>query len=104
MKVVHQLGLAGFVATVRGKGGGFALARPAEEIRLGEVVRVTEPDLRPAECEGCLLQPACGLSPVLGEAVAAFLAVLDRYTVADAVARQPDIRALVGRLMPRDPA
>jgi Rrf2 family nitric oxide-sensitive transcriptional repressor len=99
MKVVHQLGLAGFITTVRGKGGGFTLARPASDIRIGDVVRITEPDLRPAECENCLLQPACGLSPVLGEAVNAFLAVLDRYSVADAVARKPDIRALVGRMM-----
>ena len=39
MKVAHQLGVAGYVATVRGRSGGLRLAKPAESIGLGEVVR-----------------------------------------------------------------
>lgn len=92
MKVVHQLGLAGYVETVRGRGGGLRLARPAEAIGVGEVVRAMEENLAIAECfqqQGhCAIEPACGLRPVLHEALAAFLAVLDRYTVADLVARR----------------
>jgi len=102
MKVVHQLGLAGYVETVRGRGGGLRLARPAEEIRVGEVVRSTEESMALAECfeagtGQCAIEPVCGLRSVLHEALAAFLAVLDRYTIEDLVARRrkPLTRRLV---------
>jgi len=92
MKVVHQLGLAGYVATVRGRKGGLRLGRAPEEIRVGDVVRATEANLALVECfeatSRCRIEPACGLRPVLDEALAAFLAVLDRYTLADLVARR----------------
>jgi Rrf2 family nitric oxide-sensitive transcriptional repressor len=103
MKVVHQLGLCGFVETVRGRGGGLRLARPAQEIPLGAVVRATEGNLSLVECfdparSECAIEPACGLRPVLREALDAFLAVLDRYTLADLVARRraPLVRLLEG--------
>src|SRR5690349_3030902 len=82
MKVVHDLGKAGYVASVRGRFGGFRLARPPEAINVGAVVRHTEDDLDLVECGTCVIQPACGLTGVLGEALGAFLAVLDRYTLA----------------------
>lgn len=84
MKVVNLLARHGLLATVRGRGGGFSLGRDASEIRLGEVVRLTEPDLNPADCGGCVLNGACGLTPILASAVRAFLADLDRQTLADA--------------------
>ena len=87
MKVVNQLAKAGLLATVRGRGGGFALGRPAEQITIGEVVRLTEPDLLPADCAGCVLNRGCGLDPMLGAAVDAFLAELDRQTL-DETARR----------------
>ncbi len=88
-KVVLLLGQAGDVVTLRGRGGGLRLARPASRINIGEVVRRTEPALALAPCMGsgvCVITPACGLKPVLAEALDAFLAVLDRYTLADLVA------------------
>jgi len=93
MKVVHQLGLRGYVETVRGRGGGLRLRRPAEEIGVGDVVRATEGNLALVDCfdpasRRCVIQPACGLRPVLDEALGAFLAVLDGYTLADLVARR----------------
>lgn len=84
MKVVNQLANAGLLATARGRGGGFALGRPAEEITLGEIVRLTEPDITPADCANCALRSGCGLEPMLGSAVAAFLAELDGKTLAQA--------------------
>lgn len=84
MKVVNELAGAGLLATVRGRGGGFTLGRPAETITIGEVVRLTEPDLRPADCGNCALFPGCGLTAMLHDAVRAFLAELDRRTLADA--------------------
>mgnify|MGYP003365097049 CR=1 FL=1 len=91
VKVVHRLGQGGFVTTVRGRGGGLELAHPASEINVGAVVRFTEDDMTLVDCEGrnstdgrpCVLSPACVLRGVLGDALGAFLAVLDGYTLAD---------------------
>jgi len=88
-KVVHFLGRQGWVTTLRGKGGGLLLARPAKEICVGRVVRDTEGAAMPAECFSleeeiqCPVSGCCRLRGVLAEAVDAFYAVLDRYTLAD---------------------
>jgi len=92
--VVHQLGLKGYIETTRGKGGGFRLARRPELVRIGDVVRDREPGFDLAECcrpgeSGCLLMPGCALKPVLAEAGRAFLASLDRYTLADLLPTPP---------------
>ena len=87
MKVVHQLGRAGFIETVRGKGGGMRLARAPKEVGIGEVLRQTETDFALAECLGggsaCRIESACQLRTVLDEALAAMFLVLDAYTLAD---------------------
>lgn len=88
MKVVHQLARLGYVETVRGKGGGMRLARAPAAINVGEVLRATEDGFQLVECMGdgqsdCRIAPACALKGVLGEATAAFLKTLDRYTLAD---------------------
>ncbi len=95
-KVIHQLGIAGDIETIRGRGGGIRLARPPDAINVGAVVRRTE-DLALVTClEGvaCLIAPACLLQVALKEALAAFLAVLDRYTLADLVASPAIVRLL----------
>jgi Rrf2 family transcriptional regulator, nitric oxide-sensitive transcriptional repressor len=89
-KVVHFLGKQGWLANVRGKGGGLELAMPPELIGIGQVVRATEGGDVPAECFGakgthCCIASICRLSGVLDEAVHAFYAALDRYTLADLV-------------------
>ncbi|MCJ2178878.1 Rrf2 family transcriptional regulator [Novosphingobium album (ex Hu et al. 2023)] len=86
MKVVNLLANAGLLETVRGRGGGFRLGQPAAEIRLGDVVRLTEPCLSPADCANCLLRRTCGLTAMLNRAMGAFLAELDSQTLADAAA------------------
>lgn len=93
MKVVHELGLRGWVETVRGRGGGLQLAQPPERIGIGDVVRSTEGNLALVECfdsatNACPIESACGLRAVLAEALGAFLSVLDGYTLADLVARR----------------
>jgi Rrf2 family nitric oxide-sensitive transcriptional repressor len=95
MKVVNQLGRAGFVRTVRGRGGGITLGHPATEIMIGTVVRECEPDLKLAECGSCIIASACGMIDPLDEALRAFLAVLDRYSIADAAARKMDLARLL---------
>ena len=94
MKVVHFLGKAEVLANVRGKGGGLMLGRPAESINVGEVVRLTESRAMPAECfdhqlNRCVVTPVCHLKGIYAEAVRAFYAVLDRYTLSD-VACNPE--------------
>jgi Rrf2 family nitric oxide-sensitive transcriptional repressor len=90
MKVVHQLARAGVLESTRGKGGGIRLARPPEEIRLGQVVRMSEGTAPIVECLGeeesaCCIAPACRLSGVLVRAFNALYDVLDEYTLADLV-------------------
>ena len=89
VKVAHFLGRQGWLATVRGKGGGLELGLPPEQIVVGTVVRATEGEAAVAECfedaDRCSLTPACRLRGVLREAVEAFYAVLDGYTLADLV-------------------
>lgn len=83
-KVVHQLGRLGLIRTIRGRGGGLRLGRPASEIVVGAVVRQTEEDLALVECfasGACAITAPCRLRRALGEALAAFLAVLDGYTL-----------------------
>lgn len=91
MKVVHRLGQHGFVETVRGRGGGLRLKGEADKIRLGAVVRAVEEDFRIVECFGsdgcCRITNVCILRHVLDEALDAFLGVLDRWTLAELVAR-----------------
>jgi Rrf2 family transcriptional regulator, nitric oxide-sensitive transcriptional repressor len=94
VKVVHDLGKAGYVAGTRGRFGGIRLARPAETINVGAVVRHTEDDFQLADCGSCLIAPACGLNRALDEAMAAFMAVLDGYTLADLLAKRDDLAAL----------
>jgi Rrf2 family transcriptional regulator, nitric oxide-sensitive transcriptional repressor len=89
-KVVHQAAQAGEIETVRGQRGGLRLALPPAAINVGTVLRRTEADMEIVPCFGevsaCCIQPACVLQAALGAALAAFLAVLDRYTLADLVA------------------
>jgi Rrf2 family transcriptional regulator, nitric oxide-sensitive transcriptional repressor len=88
MKVVHRLGRLGFITTIRGRQGGMRLAHAPGDINIGAVVRACEDDMRIVECfdtqnNTCPISAACALPAVLDEALAAFNAVLDRYTLAD---------------------
>jgi Rrf2 family transcriptional regulator, nitric oxide-sensitive transcriptional repressor len=100
VKVAHFLGKQGWLANVRGKGGGLELAMPPELIVIGGVVRQTEGRDVPAECfaeEGshCAIVRICRLRDVLAEAVQGFYAVLDRYTLADLVHNRASIAKLL---------
>ena len=97
VKIVHDLGRNGYLATQRGIGGGFTLARLPEAICLGDIVRLGEEtetviNCRDGEKRVCRLLPCCRLKGVLDEAAAAFFAVLDGYTLADLVAQPARLR------------
>ena len=95
MKVAYQLGVAGYIETIRGRSGGLRLAKSPETIILGEVVRRTEPDMALVPCfkpidAFCAIQPSCVLRGALQRAQAAFIDVLDGYSLNDLV--QPRTR------------
>ena len=100
MKVAHQLGIAGYVESVRGHGGGLRLAKPVETIILGHVVRKTEPDMTFVQClksdyTSCALLPACVMRQALKRAGMAFLDVLDGYTLGDLIQPGAKLRTLL---------
>lgn len=82
MKVVQHLAAKGLVQTLRGPHGGLRLALPADTIRIGDVIRGTEPDWMPPARAA---KPDCPLPSVFSRALAAFMAVLDGCTIADLV-------------------
>jgi Rrf2 family nitric oxide-sensitive transcriptional repressor len=94
MKVVNQLTRSGFLKAVRGRSGGVELAMRPNKIRLSDVVRATEPDFALVECFGsgncCVITPRCRLRGVLTEALAAFMATLERYTLEDLLLNPED--------------
>jgi Rrf2 family transcriptional regulator, nitric oxide-sensitive transcriptional repressor len=96
MKVVQELGRAGYLRNVRGRSGGILLARPPGEIVVGQVVRHTEADFDLVECGSCVIAPVCNLTGVLHEALEAFFAVLDGYTVEDLLKRRGDLLRMFG--------
>ena len=95
MKVVNDLARSGYIDSVRGRGGGIRLGRPPEEINIGALVRHTEEGFNLVDCGSCALAPACGMTGVLKEALGAFLAVLDRYSLADLMGKRQDLRRLL---------
>lgn len=105
MKVVTRLGQIGVVETIRGRQGGIRLALPPERILIGDTVRQCEDDMRVVECfdpatNTCPIASVCALPAILDEALGAFMAVLDRYTLADLL--QP--RSGLARLLIEDRA
>ncbi len=102
-KVVHFLGREGLLRNLRGRGGGFELARPAEHINVGAVVRAADVHESLVECFDreqslCAITPICRLRPLLAAALEAFYSVLDQYTLADITRNRAQLREV---LLPR---
>jgi Rrf2 family nitric oxide-sensitive transcriptional repressor len=109
MKVAQTLVGSGLVRSVRGRSGGLRLARDPAEIRMGAVVRELEDDMRLVECLGegpaaCVFTGACRLTRALARAVEAFLAELDKLTLADLVGSPTLMRERLGLPGGADPA
>lgn len=96
MKIVNDLVNAGYLVSVRGRFGGVRLARPPAAINVGAVIRHTEDGFDLVDCGSCIIAPACGLTGALHEALAAFMAVLDGYTLEDLLARRRSLADLLG--------
>ena len=88
-KVVLMLSKEGYLESMRGHGGGFRLGLPPEQINLGALIRATETDFALVECfdpnSSCSIASTCVLPGILDEALAAFLNVMDKYTLHDIV-------------------
>jgi len=95
-KVVQRMVGAGFVRTVRGRGGGVRLERDPKSITVGAVIRAMEDDLAIVECLGharfCRVAGVCGGRNVFAEALEAYFAVLDRATLEDIASNQQGLR------------
>lgn len=98
-KITHQLALAGWLETVRGKGGGMRLAASPKDIGLGAVVRSIEPDFTLVECfssdTACQLTSTCQLTGIIDGALQSFMQYLDRYTLADLLAPDTESDATI---------
>lgn len=91
VKVVHRLGQLGYLHTQRGKHGGVRLAREADSIKMGELIRAVEPRHALIDCSAphCCLAHQCKMKSILNRAVRLFYNELDQYTLADII-REPD--------------
>jgi Rrf2 family transcriptional regulator, nitric oxide-sensitive transcriptional repressor len=99
MKVMSFLARNGFLETTRGKGGGMRLSRPANQISVGALVRLSEADSPVVECfdrehSTCSIATICRLKGVLNEAMQAFYSVLDRYTLQDLINNPVELNAI----------
>jgi Rrf2 family nitric oxide-sensitive transcriptional repressor len=99
-KCVHQLGQWGYLENVRGRSGGFRLAKPASSISVGEIVRRTEDSLELVECfnaetNSCPLMQMCRLNITFKRALAKFMDELDATTIADIVANRGELWPLL---------
>jgi len=110
-KVVLKLAHEGFLVSMKGRTGGFSLARPAEQINLGAVIRVTEPDFGLFECflsgNACAISRPCGLPSIANDALAAFLAEFDSHQLSDVKVRpswftteRPEMRQPIRKALP----
>ena len=100
VKVANRAVQAGYVTSVRGRVGGLRLAKAPAEIGIGQVLRTTE-DWILVECfdpdrNCCPITTGCGLQSVLKEALDAYFAVLDRYSLADIVRKRTLLVQLLG--------
>jgi Rrf2 family nitric oxide-sensitive transcriptional repressor len=99
-KVAYQLGIAGYVETIRGRKGGLRLARPAADIRIGDVIRHAEPDMAIVPCFGpvdafCAIEPCCVLRGALARAEEAFIEALNGYSLADLARPRSPLRSML---------
>lgn len=87
MKVTSDLAGAGYIQSVRGRGGGLRLARQAQEINVGQMVRHTEGEVDVVGCGECAVAPVCGMVCVFKDATERFFTTLDQYSLADIIGR-----------------
>lgn len=99
IKVAQTLRRLGVIETTRGRAGGIRLSKPPQSINLGRLVRATEENFSLVECMqggNCAISPACRLKGIFAEALEAYLAVLDKYSLADITRNRRALGSLLG--------
>ena len=90
--ILLELKNAGILKSKKGKGGGYSLARPPEQITMGQVIRIIDGPLAPipcaserafVRCEECVDETTCGTRQVMKKVRDAIAAILDGTTLAD---------------------
>ena len=96
--ILSEMAREGVVASHRGRDGGYELALQPVDIRYGDIIRLTRGSLaltpcasRNAHehCANCLPEAACRLRAVMLQLRDEMAAMLDRVTLADAIALEP---------------
>ncbi|MGB0944402.1 MAG: Rrf2 family transcriptional regulator [Marinomonas sp.] len=93
VKVIGQLTKLGYVQSIRGKNGGIRLAKKAEDINIGKVIRELENHLDAVNCSkpACQITSCCELKQALALAMEAFLTKMEEYSLADIVQNKPEL-------------
>lgn len=108
-KVVHQLGKAHYIDTIRGRSGGIRLAKAANTISVGKIIRLMESPSVLVECfpggkQQCVISPVCKLKHVLAEAEDAFYTYLDGFTLADVTSNTDPLHTLLCNNVESEPS
>ncbi|MGB3386961.1 MAG: Rrf2 family transcriptional regulator [Pseudaminobacter sp.] len=101
LKVALHLRNLGLITTTRGRAGGIRLACEPHQVGIGTLVRNMGNDFALVECMkadggACILSPACRLKTVICEALGAYLAVFDKYTLADFLINDNELGMILG--------
>ena len=100
-QILVSLKSAGFVASKKGKGGGYVLAQPPEKITIGSVIRAIEGPLAPLpcasetrfrKCDECVDIQTCGTRIVMRQVRDAMAAILDETSLAMVCKKVEDAR------------
>jgi len=100
-QILLSLKQTGLVTSKKGKGGGYLLAQPPDQVTLASVIRMIEGPIAPLpcasetrfrKCEECVDVETCGTRMVMREVRDAMVAVLDRTTLASVCRRVEQAR------------
>lgn len=101
-RILLEMNKEGFLASKKGKGGGYFLARPASDIFIGDVVRIMDGPLAPvscvsvtayAPCKDCPSEAACHIRSVMKQVRDAIAAILDKTSLEDMIRMGPESEA-----------
>lgn len=100
VKIIHNLAKLGLIKTIRGKHGGILMVSQPETINLGRLIVQLEPHFDLVPCfnkakANCCIAPVCKLKGILHEAQAAFIGVLEQYTLADVLHNKGELSVLL---------
>jgi Rrf2 family nitric oxide-sensitive transcriptional repressor len=96
MKISNKVVNLGYVTSFRGRAGGLQLAKPANRIRIGEVIEHLEQTLVAVDCNDCRYRSACKLKAALNSAMKDFITTMNTYTLADITSNEAKLLKLVG--------